>query len=151
MFRQRADSLSVYSARADSIARIAIHEATTARAEYAVLAKRAPATCDTTIAAADTAFKADDAVLARLALERDSLTASNRLYKSALDSTSVDLRALLAAGHSVSSSVKTEQKAQNEPFLSRIAPHFGVGAAGGIDVVTGKPGAVVGLTLGWSF
>jgi hypothetical protein len=147
-----ADSLRLVAAHSDTIANVSLATAIKYRQAYMTLAARAPAVCDTTTAAANAGFQADDSTLATLIAENGTLKHSDSLYKSALDSTASDLRAVLAAGHGVQTAVKVEEKTQSsQSFLSRIAPQFGVGAAGGIDVVTGKPGAVVGLTLGWRF
>lgn len=137
---------SLAEARADSEARRADSLAARGRRSeirYVTLKATAPAPCAPVIAAADSAL-ADaqaEAETARSGLRTAQDAAKD--YQAARDTALSALARLTAAATALNT-------ASRPSWRERILPHIGVGGAAGINPI-GRPDAVVGLTVSWSF
>ena len=75
-------------------------------------------------------------------------TAESVILRQSLDSARTSVVQVVHAAITVDSAATAVVKAYKVPFLLRIAPKPGIGAAVGFDQ-TGKPAVVVGITLSW--
>ena len=75
-------------------------------------------------------------------------TAESVILRQSLDSARTSVVQVVQAAQKVDTAATAVIKAYKVPFLLRIAPKPGIGAAIGFDQ-TGKPAVVVGLTLSW--
>lgn len=133
---ERADA---EAARADSLERIAVK----ARVRYVDAAATAPDTCAPYIALANEALATTDSVAEarRRALQSSQEAASG--FHAALDTAKASNARLRAAGTAVVASQPSR--------FSRLLPRVGVGAAAGVNPLTGHPSLTTGITFGWTF
>lgn len=133
----RADS---EAARADSLAKAG----QIAVIRYVEKKAVAPAVCDSVVATADQAISTaqSEAEGANRATQA-ALEAANA-YKAGRDTALASLARLSAAATAVHS-------AASPGFFERVRPKLLVAAVAGVNPITGRPDAVIGVGLGWSF
>jgi hypothetical protein len=134
---QRADS---EASRADSLARVLVPK----RARAAQLAATAPDTCRPALDAAQVVI---DGQQDELAARAQSLVDA----RSALADTRAALDTLVPSYERLRAAATRLDDVSRPSLRQRLTPRFGVGGAAGIDIVSHRPAAVAGVTLGWTF
>ncbi len=133
-------------ARADSAERSAIR----LKGTLAALVKSAPDTCRPIIIVADSAIAAQDSTITSLRAGLQLAQDERSKLLTAVDTLSAaNARLRASAANLVSVDAKLDKRSRGS-LLLRLLPHFGAGIAAGLNPV-GRPDAVTGITLGWSF
>lgn len=114
------------------------------------LIAEAPTDCQALVETASIALLAKDSAIAE---QHRALAISDSIAKNAqrsADSLRIALRFLSTSTVKLSDATKALEQAGKPSLLSRLTPRVGVGAAAGVDAF-GRPNAVLGITVGWSF
>lgn len=152
-----ADSLKLETQAARSEAKRAILEAAQSRSALAqqrvrtsILVAAAPDTCKTIIqivqADADSALAVADKYRASV----DSLTRIDSLNTDVIARQQTALTESERALARLSDASTDLVKASHKPFLLRLLPKASFGGSAGVSVTTGRPDAVIGITLSWT-
>lgn len=131
------------SKAAEARAAGATRRADEAVTRYKIARATSPDTCSLLAVAADTAIAAEAAIAPNLQNALQNEQKRGDILSGALGPVTA------AAGHLRAAS-GTLVTASKPSILSRLTPRLGFGAAAGIDVL-GRPDALIGITLGWSF
>jgi hypothetical protein len=157
--RKRVDELVAAAAHSDSLRVAAEHRA--ALTEQKTVKQRAVlaaveqeddcnAVCKQLEDAADSVIELQDSTIADLhqALAADSVQRAD--LKFALDTTRATLTKLQTAAKGLVVADAKLEKASRRPFLLRLLPRPGIGAAAGVGI-GGRPDVLTGITLSWTF
>jgi hypothetical protein len=133
----RADSAE---AQADTLKRLA----DVAKVKYDGVKAAAPAVCLPVISAADT-------LIARVQSRADSLDSALQSEREAVADMHVALDFVRASNARLEAAARVLVNVSAPSWREKLIPRFGVGAAAGVNPVTGRPAAAVGITVGWHF
>lgn len=151
--KRAADSAAIYRAQRDSLNRRAQSlEARVAelRGSFHEAAAAAPDTCQHVVALASVTIDSLSQLAATQKARAEKAESADSLTHLALDSTQVALNSARLSLGELGKAADAVERASRPSLLSRILPKPGYGATAGIDAF-GKPNAVVGFTLSWSF
>lgn len=119
------------------------------RARTTIAIAAAPDTCTPYIALLQTDVDSAVAVSQRYRSATDSLTRIDVLNSAEIARLTRSVSDAQQALARLSSSATVLVKASRKPFLTRLLPNLGFGATAGVSLATGRPDAVIGLTLSW--
>jgi hypothetical protein len=146
--RTRADSIEKDAAKDNQAAVAALKRANQAKTTYMAAVAVAPDTCNRVIAAADSTIAALEESVERLEQSNDKLEAVNEGLRTANDSLVVGIEEQQAALAKLRAAASDLVDSTRPSFFSRLLPKTGFGVGIGVDM-TGRPTAVVGITVGW--
>jgi hypothetical protein len=147
--RQRGDSLEVVIQNSKAAADAALKRAATAKKTYETAVAEAPDTCVTVIEAADSTIAALEEAVDSLQAANETQAVQIAGLQTANDTLVASAEAQQRAPPSLRAAAKDLANAAQPSLFSKLLPKTGVGIAVGLDV-TGRPAAVVGVTIGWS-
>jgi methyl-accepting chemotaxis protein len=146
--RVRADSIEADAAKDMKAANAALKRASEAKGAYRAAVAIAPDTCSRVVAAADSTIVALEETVEHLERSNEKLEVANKGLRTANDTLTAGIEKQQEALNTLRAAATNLANSTRPSFFSRLLPKTGFGVGIGVDI-TGRPTAVVGVTVGW--